>query len=102
MKKYNRNVKKCELFAIQTDKGFLFTDANGDFWLGGSPSGIGLAIFFTKDEANAFRRRAKRKRPDLFEWTKIVRCWVVTPTLKQKIMKEMLIKQKAGEKLMRN
>jgi len=66
---YRYLVYPQKIYAIETDKGYIHIDFKGKWWFGGI--GVGLAVFRTKKEADLFRRKIKRDRPDLVGWTKI-------------------------------
>lgn len=60
-------------FIIMTDSGPIFIDDNSEFWLGGSPSVVKIAVFNKRYKAHKARNLMRHK--DWFKenvnWTKI-------------------------------
>ena len=63
-----------ELFVIETNNGIIHINSKGEWFLGGN---VDVAAFKNKKEANLFRRKVRRERPDLIDWTRIKRISVV-------------------------
>lgn len=59
-------------WGIRTDSGFIYIDKAGQWWLGGSVSIIGVALFSDRKKAIKVARSIRQKSPDLIPWTKTI------------------------------
>ena len=62
---------RLEGYIIRTDSGFIHTDEEGQWWLGGG-SQVGVALFRDRWQARKIAKKVKRQRPDLISWTKTI------------------------------
>jgi len=70
-----------ELYLIWTNSGVIYIiiegEHKGHWCLGGSRSLVRIALFSNKKEAQRFRDKIKRQRPDLIKRTLIEQCGFV-------------------------
>ena len=68
---------RLEGYLIRTNSGLIFIDKDGQWWLGGTPSRMGVAIYRDRWQAIKMAKKVKHQRPDLIKWTQTVRVYDV-------------------------
>lgn len=69
-------------WAINTSSGFIYVSKGGEWWFGGSPSLVHLALFPSRKFAMKAVRKIRRHRPEMIEWTQTVAVWTVQESRK--------------------
>lgn len=64
-------------YVIRTDSGFIHIDEEGEWWLGGSCSVVGIALFGHRVDAITAAKKIRRQRPDLIKWTQTIHVFSV-------------------------